>query len=194
MALIKCEECGKEISSEALTCPHCGATTAEGKRHKKFQANNKLSMVRTVISIADTLALCVSAYNLIIVIIEKKRWEYAFTPPLSEYESNVMKWMFIGLFIGIILSFAEAFISVKIKRSNSDIAIKYSGERINNNVWHCTCGMNNPLNRTSCVSCGRMREGTPRMSVSQGYWQCMNCGRNNPNYTGTCACGAKKPE
>ena len=24
MALIKCPECGKEVSSEALGCPHCG--------------------------------------------------------------------------------------------------------------------------------------------------------------------------
>lgn len=24
MALINCKECGKEISSEAATCPHCG--------------------------------------------------------------------------------------------------------------------------------------------------------------------------
>ncbi len=24
MALIKCSECGKEISSEAKVCPHCG--------------------------------------------------------------------------------------------------------------------------------------------------------------------------
>lgn len=26
MALIKCSECGKEISSKAKTCPHCGTT------------------------------------------------------------------------------------------------------------------------------------------------------------------------
>jgi uncharacterized membrane protein YvbJ len=24
MALIKCEECGNDVSSEAETCPHCG--------------------------------------------------------------------------------------------------------------------------------------------------------------------------
>lgn len=27
MALIKCHECGKEISDLAKTCPHCGAPT-----------------------------------------------------------------------------------------------------------------------------------------------------------------------
>ena len=25
MALTKCRECGQEISSEAVSCPHCGA-------------------------------------------------------------------------------------------------------------------------------------------------------------------------
>lgn len=25
MSMINCKECGKEISSEACTCPHCGA-------------------------------------------------------------------------------------------------------------------------------------------------------------------------
>lgn len=24
MALIRCKECGKEVSSSAVTCPHCG--------------------------------------------------------------------------------------------------------------------------------------------------------------------------
>lgn len=24
MALVKCEECGKEVSTKAETCPHCG--------------------------------------------------------------------------------------------------------------------------------------------------------------------------
>lgn len=28
MALIKCEECGKEVSTEAEACPHCGAKIA----------------------------------------------------------------------------------------------------------------------------------------------------------------------
>ncbi|MBE6983601.1 MAG: zinc-ribbon domain-containing protein [Ruminococcaceae bacterium] len=29
MALIKCTECGKEISDKAVACPHCGCPTAE---------------------------------------------------------------------------------------------------------------------------------------------------------------------
>lgn len=31
MALIKCPECGKEISDEAKICPNCGAKSEEKK-------------------------------------------------------------------------------------------------------------------------------------------------------------------
>jgi len=32
MALIKCEECGKEVSDKAETCPHCGAPVESGEK------------------------------------------------------------------------------------------------------------------------------------------------------------------
>ena len=31
MALIKCSDCGSQISQEAKTCPKCGAPTLNGK-------------------------------------------------------------------------------------------------------------------------------------------------------------------
>lgn len=34
MALIHCRECGKAISSEATSCPHCGAPIPKPKRTK----------------------------------------------------------------------------------------------------------------------------------------------------------------
>jgi hypothetical protein len=32
MALVKCRECGKEISTTAATCPHCGVANPAGTR------------------------------------------------------------------------------------------------------------------------------------------------------------------
>ena len=32
MALIKCSECGKEISDKALTCPECGSPTKKAEK------------------------------------------------------------------------------------------------------------------------------------------------------------------
>ena len=36
MALINCNECGKEISDKAVTCPHCGAPTLNAPLNTKF--------------------------------------------------------------------------------------------------------------------------------------------------------------
>ena len=36
MALINCNECGREISDKAVTCPHCGAPTSNANLNTKF--------------------------------------------------------------------------------------------------------------------------------------------------------------
>jgi uncharacterized membrane protein YvbJ len=35
MALIKCKECGKEVSSEAKNCPNCGYPITSTKKESK---------------------------------------------------------------------------------------------------------------------------------------------------------------
>lgn len=40
MAIIICNECGKEISDSAKTCPHCGCETDFGKKEKKVKENS----------------------------------------------------------------------------------------------------------------------------------------------------------
>ena len=37
MALIKCSECGKEISDKATTCPNCGSPTVSSEKAKKLK-------------------------------------------------------------------------------------------------------------------------------------------------------------
>ena len=41
MALIKCKECGKEISTQAEECPHCGA----------FNKDNPVNVLQGVLSV-----------------------------------------------------------------------------------------------------------------------------------------------
>lgn len=45
MALIKCSECGNEISDKAVVCPHCGAANAMGRG----TASNGNPMHQTII-------------------------------------------------------------------------------------------------------------------------------------------------
>ena len=40
MALVKCSECGKEISDKALTCPHCG-NPIQAIRNAQISEQNK---------------------------------------------------------------------------------------------------------------------------------------------------------
>ena len=42
MALVKCKECSKEISSQAKVCPNCGAKTEFAKMKSK---DNKLTVL-----------------------------------------------------------------------------------------------------------------------------------------------------
>ena len=59
MALIKCPECGREISNAAAACPHCGFPIENGGNVAKADiANNKRIQTRTIIiSIAVAVAL-----------------------------------------------------------------------------------------------------------------------------------------
>lgn len=45
MALIKCGECGKEISDEALVCPHCGIPTMK----KKGSGNKRIGIIILIV-------------------------------------------------------------------------------------------------------------------------------------------------
>lgn len=55
MALISCYECGKQISSDAVKCPQCGAA------NKKVKAAQWLYLVAVVIAVLG--AFLMSAIN-----------------------------------------------------------------------------------------------------------------------------------
>lgn len=52
MAIIKCAECNKEISSSANVCPHCGHQQAHYVRKKR----------NALIGIVALILLCIIAY------------------------------------------------------------------------------------------------------------------------------------
>lgn len=55
MALIKCTECGREVSEKASTCPHCGNTLAQTEEEEEELKRNV--GVRIVCDITTFLGL-----------------------------------------------------------------------------------------------------------------------------------------
>lgn len=58
MALIKCSECGGQVSDKAASCPHCGApisrakeTSAAGQELTTIQQTSKKLKLHTVLSV-----------------------------------------------------------------------------------------------------------------------------------------------
>lgn len=48
MALIQCNECGKEISDSAESCPHCGCKTNHGKSVEKVKAQGYMGLIAII--------------------------------------------------------------------------------------------------------------------------------------------------
>ena len=44
MAIIKCKECGKDISDKAKICVHCGAPLKKGDFHKELSAAKRVAI------------------------------------------------------------------------------------------------------------------------------------------------------
>jgi uncharacterized membrane protein YvbJ len=57
MPLIKCKECGKEISDQATACPNCGAPTQYGQEDEKKERRKKRGNVQGAGCLIIILAL-----------------------------------------------------------------------------------------------------------------------------------------
>tara|TARA_Y100001968_G_scaffold287198_1_gene288438 strand:- start:1962 stop:2228 length:267 start_codon:yes stop_codon:yes gene_type:complete len=58
MALIKCNECGKEISDKATTCPNCGSPTVFAEKEKNAKEENT-QVIAFICGIAVLIACAV---------------------------------------------------------------------------------------------------------------------------------------
>lgn len=62
MSLIKCSECGKEISDKAKVCPNCGAPIKEGEFHKELSLAKKIAIAIVIILAIITIYFFVKGY------------------------------------------------------------------------------------------------------------------------------------
>ena len=106
MAMIKCPECGKEISDTAKTCTHCG-----GKLRRKKKVLTKIGIIILIFGIITIIGYC---YNLFKVVPElendprSKIWSsqsesFVSTETyIDNVKSNSIMWLAIGIAISIV--------------------------------------------------------------------------------------------
>lgn len=75
MALIKCRECGSDVSTEAVSCPHCGCRVKEKRSLKTWQ---KVALVSIPLIIAVV----------VIVSLNATAWQRVFTVEYVGFEPN----------------------------------------------------------------------------------------------------------
>lgn len=94
MALITCKECGREISSTAVSCPHCGARTLQGMRAD--QAKTDL-FTKVALIAADLLgAYLILTSFFVLTDIPSDYWKYS-----DDAQSAITKiWIGIGIVVG----------------------------------------------------------------------------------------------
>ena len=62
MALIKCSECGKEVSDKASNCPNCGAPIKEDEIQKEVKAGIRVTKKLAIILIAILSIIIICAF------------------------------------------------------------------------------------------------------------------------------------
>lgn len=66
MPLIKCPECGKEVSDQALSCPHCGYPLKKPEPKKK-KINPDLSKMEVIMVRSSLLPFLGAAFMLVLI-------------------------------------------------------------------------------------------------------------------------------
>lgn len=93
MAMIKCRECGREISDSAAVCPHCGRKTRSGIRAEGEKANSTMFFIALAVLVLGGIMLM---SGLSTMLDDLGGWYYNYKPPFSSHESSVINRIAIG--------------------------------------------------------------------------------------------------
>ena len=172
MALMKCPECGREVSDCALACPQCGYPI---KKCERTQYSLRLGRP-SANGFATFLMICAVICWIGGLIIS---YSGANIPSSYRYTTEFSFATFITLFIpyivyGIILFCMSSVVSqisatydivsglyletTQIKESSNEIHTPKQHPQAKREQWKCPkCGSMNPTNALSCRDCGEYR-------------------------------------
>lgn len=104
MAMIKCRECGKEISSRAEACPHCGAKTRFGREEAEKKQLTTASVIWMLLSAVGTILFVTALLTMMGDISDyHNSWYggYNYKSPLSDHEMGVVMRLIVGIALDI---------------------------------------------------------------------------------------------
>lgn len=82
MAIIKCRECGADISSEAKACPHCGCPSKEKKPFPQLSQLPMLSKLSELTKLSKKMIAIISAgiaiVFILVVVLSSTAWTRKF--------------------------------------------------------------------------------------------------------------------
>ena len=152
MALIHCNECGKEISSQAETCPHCGYRTTHGQTVaavKGYAVNWVVAFIMVIVGVFMMLAN-VSEYMDKIDYMDK--WKY-----FSDETQSSIQCFGIGVLLLIAGLVDMVIAAVKAKKA-TQTSVSYM-ESVPAE-WECQrCYATNRSYDRTCVKCSMPRGG-----------------------------------
>lgn len=186
MALIKCTECGKEISTTAEVCPHCGYRTAHGRSitEAKYQLGQWIiSIVLIVLGVVWVFGNFSNVMELYNDWHDSWYWQqWRFMTYLREEEATSSLYKLIFGFVFLIGGIIDMIIlSGKVKNTNGNGFVANAYEK-NTNVTRSSSGVvASPSGRVTAESSKR--------------WECSCCFRSNPPAEKFCiGCGAKRED
>lgn len=153
MALIKCKECGKEISDAAEKCPHCGDRTARGKNieeTKRYQIRCCIAMATIIIG---SILFFVNVVDFLDLIEYLDRYKY------FHDEDKAVVWLFVLGCIFMISGFIDVCCTgYEFKNMVHGVGSMTATE--NRTTWECgRCYSMNASHSSSCTRCGANRGG-----------------------------------
>lgn len=92
MAIIKCEECGAEISDKAKVCPKCGAPIREEERNEEIY----ILVLMVVGAILFFVGIYFLGSGLSTIMEDLNTRRYTYTTPLTNHEVEALFKSFAG--------------------------------------------------------------------------------------------------
>ena len=152
MALIKCLECGNEVSDKAPICPHCGVEINKTTKEQTESKQNSKDITKIIekINIPNTITYFSISFILFLLIILPLNYGLTVDKNYNVFElfRYELKDLFMPLFIYGIIIFVSFIMSIVSKRAGKFAKVGYLialgilisiSYNINPHIFHNVC-------------------------------------------------------